>query len=462
MLTYFYYPYGSSIDGFRILNISDDDNFVFSDEMKVLSYDSLATNRLNIQANLLGGGIETWKNKQNGSTILPFEYEIHASSADVTLNLDYNTTKRPLILGDDGYLLQGDSSYTYYYSQTRIDITGNITYNGITENISGMGWIDRQYGTLNPSAGTEYEWFSIQLSNDMDINLWNIFNAQNEIPNDEKFRIFSAYVNDSTQYTISDFNLERLSYAYMPDSLKCYAQSWRLTSAINNVDLTITALYSNSEVQSPFRFYEGATRITGSVNGYSVTGVGFVETLHSYEKPDLTLTNDSLWNNSILLKWQLNNPDEGNPLHYKLEYKTNNQNNYTLIANNISDTLYNWWSSPSFADGDTIDIKLTGFSKDETIQSSITKQLIYSNAASVIEVKNEIVSIYPNPAKDIINITANGLQKVEIRNIEGKLILTQNSASNSTKINVKGLKKGVYFIHVYTKNKTKVKKVTII
>ncbi len=448
MLTYFYYPYGTSIDGFRILNISDDDNLIFNDETKVLSYDSLATDKLYIEANLLGGGVETWKNKMNGTNALPFEYEINASSADVTLSLDYNTTKRPLILGDDGYLLQGDSNYTYYYSQTGIDVLGSITYNGITENIAGLGWIDRQYGTLNPSNGTEYEWFSIQLSNDMDINLWNIFNAEYKVPDDEKFRIFAAYVNDTTQYTSSDFELERLSYAYTPDSVKCYAQSWRLTSPINNVDLTIATLYSNSEVQSPFRFYEGATTVSGTVNGTSVTGVGFTELLHAYEVPDVTIANNgNVWNNSIPFYWNLNNPDDGNPLFYKLEYSNNNQQSYTLIVDGISDTSY-IWNTNQFSNGDTFWLKLSGYSIDGTLVGSTTKQFTYDNTVGLSEQVKALVFCYPNPARESIRIKAEDIQKIEIIDSNGKLIRTEKRKI----INVKNLKRGSYIVKTYTKS----------
>ena len=375
MLTYFYYPYGS-IDGFRILNISDDDAENFYDDTQLLTYGTLATDKLDIQANLFSGTTETWKNKYDGATILPFEYEINASSSAVTLDLDYNTIKRPLILGDDGYLLQVASNYTYYYSQTGIEVTGQITFAGITENVTGSGWIDRQYGTLNPSEGTEYEWFSLQLSNGMDINLWNIF-EDNIIPDDEKYKILAAYVDEeeTTQYTHSDFELERLEYAYTNDGLRCYAQKWNLTSPVNNLNLIIETLYSDSEVQVPFQFYEGATSITGTVDGVAVTGIGFAELLHTYEVPNLNITTPTRWNNTIPFEWELANPDDGNPLQYKLEY-ANDGVNYTEITSAITATTY-LWNTASYADGDTFWLKLTGYSIDGTITGETTKEFTY-------------------------------------------------------------------------------------
>ncbi len=461
MLTYFHFPLGGNIDGFRILNISDDDNGVFFDDTQLVSYTTLATDKLDIQALLLNGNTETWKNKFDGANILPFQYEINASSENVTLDLDYDTNKNPLILGDDGFLLQGETNYTYYYSQTGIEATGTITYNGITENVTGTAWIDRQYGTLNPSDGTEYEWFSLQLSNNMDINLWNIFTENDEIPNDEKFKILAAYVDETTQYTNFDFELERLQFAYTPDNQRAYAQQWRLTSNVNNLDLIITTLYSDSEVQNPFQFYEGTITITGSVNGVDVTGYGFAELLHTYDIPEIMITTNEIWNQSIPFEWNLNNPDDGNPLHYILEYSTNNQTTYTQIVSDLTNQTYLWNNPPTFSNADTIWLKVTGHSIDNTIVGSTTKEFTYDATANVLN--NEILSveIFPNPASNLLEINAENIESVQIFDLNGKLIKMINKNKVETPIDIKNLAKGIYSVKIKTNLGLVIKKLII-
>ena len=374
MLTYFYYPYGK-IDGFRILNISDDDEKVFYDEAKFLNYTTMATDKLDIEAKIYKAHTETWKNKYKDNKIVPFEYKIKAKSDKVTLDLDYVTTKRPLILSEDGYLLQGSDSYTYYYSQTGITANGTITFNGVTEKIKGTSWIDRQYGNLSPQNGTKYEWFSLQLSNNMDINLWNIFAEGNKVPNNEKFRILSAYVDEDIQYTNSDFKLERLAFEYTEDKGRCYAKKWKLTSDVNKLDLIISTLYSDSEVQSPFQFYEGATKITGTVNGKDVTGYGFAELLHTYKNPELAITNQEYWNKKTPIEWQIINPDDALTLHFNIEYSTDNKATYQSLAKNISNTSYLW--NKKFKKESSIWFKITASSNDSTLLGTTEKQLIY-------------------------------------------------------------------------------------
>ena len=454
MLTYFSYPIGG-FDGFRILTFSDDDNQIFSSEMQVLNYNTLATDKLDIEA-VTSGGTETWKNKYNAGQILPFQYELSAASPQVSLDLSYDALKKPLILGDDGYLLQASYAYTYYYSQTALDITGNITYNGLTEVVTGTAWIDRQYGSMNPSAGTQYEWFSIQLSNGMDLNLWNIF-ENNQIPDDPRYKILAAYVDENTQYTTSDFELQRLSFVYMPDQQRCYAQSWRLTSPLNDVDLLITTGYSDSEVQMPFRFYEGSTQITGTVNGQAVTGVGFAELLHSYEAPDIQIMNAYHWKKQIPLQWQLNNPDDGNPLTYDITYSTDNQASFQPVASGLTETQYTWDTAP-FTDGDTFWLKVTGQSVDGTLTGEALKEFYYDSTAGIRPVEKNL-AVYPNPVKDFLVLKIPGIRQIEIFNPQGKLVRSRQGAlQDEILVDVKGLQ-GIYWVKIYTEKETFVQKI---
>ncbi len=461
MLTYFYYPVGI-FDGFRILNISNDDIGLFFDETKALSYNVLATDSVYIEAEIFMGGTETWYNKIDTlGNSLPFEYEISASATNGSLNLEYDALKPPLILADSGFLYQGYTDYTYYYSQTKNAVSGIITFDGITESVSGTSWIDRQYGTFNPSSGQEYEWFCIQLSNGMDINVWNIFTSDDEIPDTLTFKILSAYVDDTTQYTTSDFEIERLKYAYMPDSLMCYSQKWRITSVVNNIDIVISTLHSDYEVQLPFRFYEGSTTIAGTVDGNNVTGIGFAELLHSYERPDMTMTNTLMWNVATPLTWQLNNPDDGNPLKYDLEYSIDNQQTFLLIDSQLIDTLYYWNTTP-LLEGDTCWIKITGYSIDTTLTNSIITKLIVNNSSLVNEIRNQrSVFIYPNPTTGQFTIKGENIQRIEVADINGKIIYSSMHHQTNLSIDLGVLPKGMYFVKVTTDLETIVKKLIL-
>ncbi|HHH54367.1 MAG TPA: carotenoid 1,2-hydratase, partial [Bacteroidetes bacterium] len=340
MLTFFYRD-TLIFDGLRIFNITNENTGEFFPDFKPVNYIKNEEDHLEIVANLQDH-IETWKTKKDSTgKLIPFEYSLHASSKDAVLDIDMNVIKRPLILADSGYLFQGKNNYTYYYSFTGIEMNGFLTINNIKEKVSGIGWFDKQYGNFHPEVGEKYEWFSLQLSNGMDINTWNIFTLDNKLPFDPKYRLFNAYINDSTSLNTSQFNIEHISYFYSPDSSRIYGEKFRLTQDSLDLDLNIVVQNPNCEPIFPFPFYEGPIYINGSVGAESVTGKGFAELLHYYKFPIIEFIEPSgYWDYSIPITWTLKNPDDGRPLTYDLLIKNLGETQYTHIAQNLKDTVF--------------------------------------------------------------------------------------------------------------------------
>lgn len=459
MLTYFYYPaYG--YDGFRILNLSNDDTGEFIAETTAVNYDVIAEDSLNIMAVTMGNIVESWTNKTGpDDRMVPFEYLLSAESARIGLNLGYISLKPPLILGDNGYFRQGQSSYTYYFSLTNSTVSGEISVDGMTEPVSGTAWIDRQYGTFNPLTEEDYEWFYVQLSNGMDLNIYDLFTEDRQLPDTSTYKHMSVLVDTASQYTTHSFNLERLIYSYTPDSLRCYAQSWRLTAPVRNIDLTIHTVHGNSEVRLPFRFFEGSTVIEGNVDGIPVTGIGFAELLHSYEKPELTITYPSgdIWSSSRALSWEVNNPDDGRPLRYNLEFSLDNGGSFEAIAYGLTDPSF-YWTDPPLVNGSQCWFKITAYSVDSTLINSIesTSPAVYDPNLTSLEAsvykqpELEKIEIYPNPTKGLIHIdleTGNPYKYVYVNDLFGRILVHEPVSSRTgLYIDLGTQPEGVYII----------------
>lgn len=66
------------------------------------------------------------------------------------------------------------------------------------------------------------------------------------------------------------------------------------------------------------------------------------------------------------------------------------------------------------------------------------------------------VSIYPNPLSDILNIHSKmNITKLEIYNVSGQKVLSQQNVKGNQQINTSGLKSGVYFIQLISENASK-------
>jgi len=77
---------------------------------------------------------------------------------------------------------------------------------------------------------------------------------------------------------------------------------------------------------------------------------------------------------------------------------------------------------------------------------------------TVLSVEDNVIegfSYYPNPAKDILNLTAQTtLQKVIIYNILGQEMISKEINDISTSINVSQLAQGAYILRVSTDNQS--------
>jgi hypothetical protein len=84
-------------------------------------------------------------------------------------------------------------------------------------------------------------------------------------------------------------------------------------------------------------------------------------------------------------------------------------------------------------------------------------------AVGINDPTNSSISLYPNPANDVVNIVStNDIKTVEVLNYIGQMVYTNKNVDLKTvKLNVTGFKSGVYFVKVTTTSGTKTTKITV-
>lgn len=93
------------------------------------------------------------------------------------------------------------------------------------------------------------------------------------------------------------------------------------------------------------------------------------------------------------------------------------------------------------------------------VRASASDTLLGTNTVSVESSK---LSVYPNPAKDYVNITNSGstiVEKVTIVDVNGRVVKTVTSNSNDVRINISDLNTGVYFMNINTNEGPTTKKI---
>ena len=84
-------------------------------------------------------------------------------------------------------------------------------------------------------------------------------------------------------------------------------------------------------------------------------------------------------------------------------------------------------------------------------------------AVGINDLTNSAISIYPNPANDIVNVTATAnIQNIEVLNYIGQIVYTNKGVNaKQVQLNVSSYKAGVYFVKIATASGTRTTKITV-
>jgi hypothetical protein len=81
-------------------------------------------------------------------------------------------------------------------------------------------------------------------------------------------------------------------------------------------------------------------------------------------------------------------------------------------------------------------------------------EIVYGSVG-VEDVVAENINVYPNPAKSVVNVFAENLNKVTVFNSIGQVVYTQVADSDNMIINVESWTNGLYYINLETKDGAK-------
>lgn len=81
---------------------------------------------------------------------------------------------------------------------------------------------------------------------------------------------------------------------------------------------------------------------------------------------------------------------------------------------------------------------------------------------SINENANNTMSVYPNPVKDNLTVTAENMTSIIISNALGQIVLEQNVVSDNEIISMTQYEAGVYFVRIITETGTAVERITVV
>ena len=92
------------------------------------------------------------------------------------------------------------------------------------------------------------------------------------------------------------------------------------------------------------------------------------------------------------------------------------------------------------------------FVADETIGTITHPAVIHFGTLGVDDNPQEFVHVFPNPSKGIFNVEGNGIRRVEVVNVLGQTVFSEEVKGNHVQIDLQDKACGMYMLHVITDN----------
>jgi predicted secreted hydrolase len=210
-------------------------------------------------------------------------YHLRGQMAAGSIDLSVRTTRPALLEGGNG-VVPIANGYSYYYSLTNLQTIGTLTLRGRRIPVTGLTWMDHQWGVWNWRDQKGWDWMAIQLDNGASLSLLNFASGPHTVAKDSGISF-----KDGTQLFTRQARMTPAGRAWKsPRSHLSYPLVWHLEVPAIKLDAMVTATVANQEMVDQLdpssTYWEGSGRLTGTLAGMPIRGMTYTE-LAGYGQP---------------------------------------------------------------------------------------------------------------------------------------------------------------------------------
>jgi predicted secreted hydrolase len=202
-----------------------------------------------------------------------------AKDGGYAIDLRLGEAKAPVLNGDAGLSQKsaGAGNASYYYSVPRVAVAGRLSTPAGAWQVRGSAWFDREWSSSALAADQAgWDWFALQLSDGRDLMIYQLRARDGSVDAHSAGTLVEAD-GRARALAAADFTVEPLDYWRSPRDGARYPSRWRLRVPDAGIDLQVTPAIADQEINLAFRYWEGASRASGTSAAAPVTGHGHVE-----------------------------------------------------------------------------------------------------------------------------------------------------------------------------------------
>ncbi len=208
------------------------------------------------------------------SGLSPAEMNVSASLPGGKIALHLVSKRPPMLVGGRGYIPFGNG-FTYYYSLTDLSTTGSIQIGAARFHVTGISWLDHQWGDWSWQTIRGWTWMALQLNNGVQLSVFDFRGTRTRI------RAASVLLRNGTLRTEYGATITSSGLWVSPHSHGRYPNRWLVRIPALHTALQITPTVTDQELIAPGArvgtYWEGSGRVTGVFQGQHVTGLSYTE-----------------------------------------------------------------------------------------------------------------------------------------------------------------------------------------
>jgi predicted secreted hydrolase len=190
--------------------------------------------------------------------------------------------KPPAVHGVGGVSRKGDcvSCASHYYSFTRLRTTGTLVYRGVRMRVSGLTWMDHEFGSSELQADqVGWDWFSVQLDDGRELMLYLLRQRDGSVTRVSSGSLIER--DGRVRYLpLSAFSVQTTAHWRSPHSGGDYPSAWRVRVPGAGVDVVLMPTVADQElaaVSGGVSYWEGAVGAFDPASPGRSLGAGYVE-----------------------------------------------------------------------------------------------------------------------------------------------------------------------------------------
>jgi predicted secreted hydrolase len=184
------------------------------------------------------------------------------------LRLTLTPLQPAMVHGRHGIIAQGPNGRSDYYSEPRLAARGVLTLGARRLAVSGLGWLDHQWGNfLGDSAAIHWNWFACQFADGRDLMLYQFIDSHDRPSGVQAGTLMlpGGRVVHLTRFTVTP-----LGHGIRPAGAHAvYPLRWRLRVPAARLVLTLHARARRSFIPMTLvpSFWEGSAAVTSGAPG---------------------------------------------------------------------------------------------------------------------------------------------------------------------------------------------------